>query len=346
MESGAKSNEKLILDPRRKFDYTADPNIFYDFLIIGGGVVGLSAAMYAGRLNLKTLVIGKLVGGTITLTDVVENYPGYISIDGPGMGKIFENHAKDYDIDLLNGTVDKIEIYKKDQQRHFKVISKGKAYFAKTICIATGTEIRKLDVSGEKELSGKGVSYCALCDGPLFKGKIIGVVGGSDSAVKEANFLTEFAKKVYIIYRKEKTRGEPPNEKKKEELVKNGKIEIINNTNVIEIKGDKIIKSVILDKPYKGKKEFELGGLFIYIGSTALSDLAKPLKVKLNKLGEIIINKNSETNIKGIYAAGDITDLEWKQAITGVAEGVKAAYYASEYVGLGKYVLPLKFKKK
>ena len=247
---------------------------------------------------------------------------------------------------IIYRTVEKIEIHKKGQQRHFKITSKGKSFFTKTICIATGAEIRKLGIPGEKEFSGKGVSYCALCDGPLFKGKVVGVVGGSDSAVKEANFLTEYVKKGYIIYRKEKTRGEPPNEMKKEEHVKKGKIEIINNTNVKEIKGDKEITNLILDKPYKGKKEFNLGGLFIYIGSTPLSDLAKSLKVKLNKLGEIIINKNSETNIKGVYAAGDVTDLEWKQAITGIAEGVKASYYASEYIGLCKYVLPLRFKKK
>lgn len=337
--------DNIILEPRRKFDYTPDPKIFYDFLIIGGGVAGLAAAMYAGRLNLKTLLIGNLVGGTITLTDVVENYPGFISIDGPGMGKLFENHAKDYDIDLLSGKVEKIEIHKKDQQRHFEVLTKDKTFFAKTILIATGTEIKKLGVPGEKELSGKGVSYCALCDGPLFRGKIVGVVGGSDSAVKEANLLTEYAKKVYIIYRKEKPRGEPVNQKKMEEKIKQGKIEIINNTNIKEIKGDKIIQKVVFDKPYKGKKEFELGGLFIYIGSIPLSNLAKPLKVKLNKNGEICINKNSETNIKGVYAAGDITDMEWKQAITGVAEAVKAAYYASGYIADGKYVLPLKFKK-
>ncbi len=179
------------------------------------------------------------------------------------------------------------------------------------------------------------------CDAPLFKNKIVGLVGGSDSAAKDALVLSEHAKKTYIIYRGEQIHPEPINMRRVEDKIKKGKIEIINNTNVIEIKGNgQFMSSVVFDRPYKGQKEFSLEGLFIAIGHIALSDLAKPLGVKLNEKGEIIIDhKTSETNISGIYAAGDVADKPFKQAITGVAEGCIAAYSAYEYMTNGK-VMP------
>ena len=206
----------------------------------------------------------------------------------------------------------------------------------KTILFATGTKWKKLpeSVKGSREFENKGVNYCAICDGPLFRNKIVGVVGGSDSAAKDAMLLSEHAKKVYIIYRGEKIHPEPINMKRVEQ---NKKIEIINNTNVAEVKGEQIVKSVVLDRMYKGKKELELDGIFIAIGHIVLSDLAKPLGVKLNGKGEIIIDhKTSETNIEGVYAAGDVADKPFKQAITGVAEGCTAAYSAYEYITKGK----------
>jgi len=335
MESEKK---EIVLEPRKKFDYKADQKIFYDMIIIGAGVAGFSTAMYAGRLGLKVLVIGELIGGTITLTHSVENYPGFISITGQKLGKQIENHAKDYDIDVLADKVNKIQIHKKGGKAHFEVFTRKQSFFSKTITIATGTKVRKLGVPGEAKFDGKGVSYCALCDGPLFRGKTLAVVGGSDSAVKEAILLSEYGKKVYIIYRGEKVHPEPPTMNQLNEKIKQGKIEIINNTNITEIKGDKMIGSVVFDKPYNGKNEFPIEGLFVYIGHTPLSDLAE-IGVKLNKKSEVIINRNSETNIKGVYAAGDITDSDWKQAVTGVAEGVKAAYYAYQYVSEGTGVL-------
>ena len=206
----------------------------------------------------------------------------------------------------------------------------------KTILFATGTKWKKLpeSVKGSREFENKGVNYCAICDGPLFRNKIVGVVGGSDSAAKDAMLLSEHAKKFYIIYRGEKIHPEPINMKRVEQ---NKKIEIINNTNVAEVKGEQIVKSVVLDRMYKGKKELELDGIFIAIGHIVLSDLAKPLGVKLNGKGEIIIDhKTSETNIEGVYAAGDVADKPFKQAITGVAEGCTAAYSAYEYITKGK----------
>lgn len=341
----AREKPAKILEPRRKFDYSADSNIFYDLVVVGSGVAGLACGMYAGRLGLKVLIVGELQGGTITLTESVENYPGFISIEGSELGRLMENHVKDYDVDILSGRVDRVEMHQKEKKRHFATFASGEKYFSKAIVFAMGTEVRKLGVPGEKEFKGKGVSYCALCDGPLFKGKVIGIVGGGNSAVKEALLLAKYGARVVVFYRGEKIVVERENMLKLDEAVKSGKIEVVGNVNVVEIKGDFFVKSVVLDREVNGSKEFNLDGLFVYIGNIPLSKLAGNLDVGLGKSEGIVINGNSETNLEGVYAAGDVTDSKWKQAIIGVAEGVKAAFYAYEYVGDGTGVLELDVKE-
>jgi len=297
----------------------------YNTIIIGAGVAGLGAAIYAGRFQMKTAVIGEKIGGTIILTNDIANYPGFKQITGMDLANKIEDHVKDYDVDIISKKV--IKIGKSDG--YFEVSTADSSLKTKSIIFATGTEWRKLNVPGETEFTNKGVHYCALCDGAIYKNKIMAVVGGSDSAAKEALLLTEYAKKVYIIYRKEKIRAEPINLKRVEQ---NKKIEIINNANVTEIKGDKFVNSVILDKPYKGSKEFKLDAVFIEIGHIPISSLAKSLGVKTNEKGEIKIDREAKTNITGVFAAGDVADNKFKQAITGVAEGVTAAYSAYQYV--------------
>lgn len=321
--------DEIILEPRKKLDYTPDPKIDYDIIIIGGGIVGFSIAMYAKRLGMETLIIGDSFGGTLMLTDLVENWPGIIAVSGQKLVKMVENHARDYEIDILRGLVTKVE---KTKTNGFKVSTKDSVFKGKTIVFATGTKLKRLGIPGEGTFAGKGVSYCALCDGMLFRNKIVAVVGGGDSAVKEALYLSEHAKKVYIIIRKEKVNPEPVTLEKMNRKLKTGQIEIIPNTNIKEIKGDRLMNHIVLDKPYNGKNKLELSGLFIDIGRIPLSDLAKDLGVSLNKNGEIKINKTSETNVEGVYAAGDITDTPFKQAITGVGEGVKAAYEAYNFI--------------
>jgi thioredoxin reductase (NADPH) len=305
----------------------------YDFLIIGAGVAGLSAAMYGARLGLRTLCLGSShgselpVGGVITTTNIVENYPGFIKLTGEELAEKIKVHALSYE--LVSIKEEKAEEISKSQS-FFKVKTDKGQYLTKTVLFATGTKWKKLDVPGAKEFENKGVAFCALCDGPLYRNKIVAVVGGSDSAAKDALVLAEYAKKVYIIYRKDKIRAEPINIKR---IESNNKIEIINNANVTEVKGEKSVKAVFLDREFNGSKELSLDGVFIAIGHMALSNLAKNLGVNLNEKEEIIINhKNSETNIPGIYAAGDVADKPFKQAITGVAEGCAAAYSAFEYI--------------
>jgi len=296
-----------------------------DVLIIGTGVTGLATAMYSARFNLKTIVVGDLDGGTITLTDEVSNYPGFKNLTGTELAEKIKEHAMGYGVTMLNGFIEKIS----KEKGIFKVESADSSFEAKTIILATGTKAKELGVPGERELMGKGVHTCALCDGPFYKDKVVGVIGGSDSAAKEALLLAQNAKKVYLIYRGEKIRPEPINEKR---INESKKIELINNTNVTEIVGDKKLDHLVLDKPYKGKKEFKLDGVFIEIGHVPLSSLAKQLGVKLNEKGEVKVNRNSETNVPGFFAAGDVVDTEFKQAITGVAEGVTASYFAYQYI--------------
>ncbi len=298
----------------------------HDLVIIGGGVAGLGAALYAGRFQMKTVIVAEKSGGTIILTDDIANYPGFNKISGIDLADKLTNHVKDYDVKIVEKKVTKV---KKCKEGCFKVFTGKEHLHTKTIIFATGTEWRKLNVPGEKEFTGKGVHYCALCDGAFYKEKIIGVVGGSDSAAKEALLLAGYGKKVYIIYRKEKIRAEPINYKR---VMDNKKIEIMNNTNVTEIKGDKFVNGAVLDKPYKGNKEFKLDALFVEIGHIPLSSLAKDVGVKLNDKNEIIIDREAKTNLKGIFAAGDVVDTTFKQAITGVAEGVTAAYSVYHYV--------------
>lgn len=305
----------------------------YDFIIIGAGVAGLSSAMYSARLGLKTLCLGSsfsselALGGVITTTDIVENYPGFIKLTGTELADKIREHAESYDLVKIKD--ERVESITKSKSS-FLAKTSNLTYQAKAILFATGTKWRKLEVPGSKELENRGVAYCALCDAPLYKNKVVAVVGGSDSAAKDALLLSEHVKKVYIIYRKDKIRAEPINIKRIEQ---NKKIEIINNTNITQIIGTKKVEKVILDKSYNNSKELTLDGVFVAIGHIFLSDLAKPLGVKLNDKGEIIIDhKNSTTNIPGIFAAGDVADKPFKQAITGVAEGCTAAYSAYEYI--------------
>lgn len=299
----------------------------YDFIIIGSGTSGLSAAMYAARLNLKTAVIGEMPGGLITTTHIVENWPGTVSISGPDLGMALFEHATKAGAEFKNEKV--LEVSKNEGGYVAKTAS-GE-YGAKALLFATGTQHKSLDAKGIKEFENKGVSYCALCDGAFYKGKNVCIVGGGDSAAKEAIFLSQVAAKVYVIVRKDVLRAEPRNQ----ELIAESKnIEILYNTQITEVLGDeegKKVGSILLNN---GEK-IPMDGIFLAIGHAAQTGLASALGVELNEKGEIKINRKTETNLTGVYAAGDCADTEFKQAITGSAEGVTAAYYAFKFVQSG-----------
>src|SRR3989338_5450621 len=303
----------------------------YDIIIIGAGVTGFAGAMYAGRLNLKTLILGDIPGGVITTTDVVENYPGFKLLTGQELADKIKEHALSYPITFLQERVAAI----KKEKTCFTVTAAGKKFQTKTILFATGTKYRTLNISGEQEFKNRGVHECALCDGAFYKNKIVAVIGGSDSAAKEALVLNQYAKKIFIIYRGDAIHPEPVNMKRVEARKK---IKIITTTNVLQIRGDTKVLGVVLDKPYQGKKVLPLDGVFVSIGHIPLSELAQSLGVTVNKKGEIQIDRNANTNVSGIYAAGDVGDTRFKQAITGVAEAVLGVYSAYEYVNSHEFV--------
>ncbi len=304
----------------------------YDIVIIGGGPAGLSAAIYANRYKMSNLVITRERHGLLALTHLVENWPGEIKISGMDLMEKLEKHAVSLGTEIVDDEVVKID---KKEDGTFNVITKGgKEYEAKTVLIAIGMERRKLNIPGEKEYLNHGVSYCATCDGALFTGRTVSVIGGSDAAAKEALLLTQYASKVYIIYRGEQIHPEPLNMEAVAKKIEEGKIEIINNANVKEIKGNgNVVISVILDREYNGSNELPLQGVFVEIGSVPNDTLLKPIGIELDAKGHIKINRRAETSVEGIYAAGDIVDDPFpKQAITGAAEGAVAVMCAFEYL--------------
>jgi thioredoxin reductase (NADPH) len=297
----------------------------FDIIIIGGGAAGLAAAMYGGRLGLKTLLISVFLGGNMNFAHWVENYPGFESIKGMELAEKLRAHAEKYKVEFLEEKVGKVERLEKG----FLVHAAGAIYEGRSIILATGSEVRRLGVPGEREFEGKGVHYCALCDGPVYKDKVIAVLGGSDAAVKESLLLSQYAKKIYIIHRGDSMRCESCNY---QELLSKPKIEVIANTNVTEIMGDKLVNAVLLDSEYKGKRELHVDAVFVQIGMVPASQLAEGLGVKLNEKREVITDKDSKTDVLGVFAAGDVTNSSSKQIITGAGEGVKAAYSAYKYL--------------
>lgn len=305
-------------------------NEIYDFLVIGAGCSGASAAMYATRLNLKTLMIGELPGGLITTTHLVENWPGEKSISGPDLAMKLVDHATSFGVEMKSERVTEIrkavENPAEGQQSGYVVKTGSNEYKAKTVLVATGTKHRKLGAPGEEEFENKGVSYCALCDGAFFKEKVVCVVGGGDSAAKEALLLSQHASKVYIFVRRDVLRAEPVNADRVEA---NDKIEVKFQAEVEEILGADKVQKVRL----KSGEDIDMDAVFVAIGHIPLSDIAVGVGVELNDHKEIKINRNSETNVPGIYSAGDVTDTQFKQAITGSAEAVTASFWAFDYIG-------------
>ncbi|MDK2849882.1 MAG: thioredoxin reductase [Candidatus Woesearchaeota archaeon] len=300
-----------------------DLNQVFDLAIIGSGPAGYSAAIYGRRYELNTIVIGKEHGGMITETNLVENYPGFKEISGLELMNRFKEHALKFDAKILNDTI--VEI--KKEENHFILRTQNNEFIkSKTIIIATGTKRRQLNAPGEKEFLNKGVSYCAICDAPFYKGKVVGVVGGSDAAASSAVQLTQYASKIYMFVRS-KVRAEPYWQKL---LKKNSdKIEILEGVQVKEIFGDEKVRGVKLDNG----QVVELDGLFIEIGSMPVSELTKHIGVEIDEKGYIVVDKKMRTNVPGVYAAGDVTNLlpEFRQVVVAAAQGAIAAHSAYRF---------------
>lgn len=285
----------------------------------------MTAGIYGARYNLKTAIIANSFGGTGNLAGHVENWPGFEG-SGADLMKKIEEQAKTKGVKFIQ---DEIKQVSKDKEK-FSVLISNKTIKGKTLILALGMQNKKLNIPGEKEFLGKGVSYCTTCDGMFFKNKNVAIIGGADSAAKAALFLSEIAKKVYVVYRKGEMRCEPV---VLEKLKKKPNVEIHYFSNPGEIIGDKKVKALKLNKE-EGQKEMTLDvdGVFIEIGATPTTELIKPLGIATNEIDYIITDKESRTNIPGVYAAGDTTDTKFKQLVVASAAGATAAKSAFDYL--------------
>lgn len=296
-------------------------------IIIGSGPAGLTAAIYAARANMNPLVIsGTDRGGQVTLTDNLENYPGFPEgIGGIDMYQKFEEQAKKFGAEVLYEDVTGVDLRGEVK----KVETANRTFESRAVIIATGSNPRKLNVPGEKELTGRGVSYCATCDGFFFKDKHVAVIGGGDSALDEGLFLTRFAGKVTIIHRRDQLRADPILQ---ERAFKNSKVDFIWDTVVKEIVGDQGISHLkILNKKTDQESDFKVDGVFIFIGHIPNTDLFKE-QIQLDESGTIKSDYRTRTNVDGVFACGDVQDDIYRQAVTAAGSGCKAAMEAEKYV--------------
>ncbi|WP_375167417.1 thioredoxin-disulfide reductase [Desulfofundulus thermocisternus] len=299
----------------------------YDVVIIGGGPAGLTAGIYAARAKLKTLLIERgMTGGLAATTELIENYPGFSEgIGGPELMSRMEAQARRFGLEILNSNVETLQ----KENLSFIIKTEDTELLTRTVIIATGAQPQRLNVKGEETFHGRGVSYCATCDGAFFKGKHVAVVGGGDAAVEEAMFLTRFAQKVFIIHR----RGELRATKIVQERARqNPRLEFIWHNIVEEITGKETVNGVRIKDVRTGQmKELAVDGVFIYIGYIPNSSLVKEL-VKLDERGYIITDTNMQTSCPGIFAAGDVRQKSLRQVVTAVADGAIAAVSAEKYL--------------
>ncbi len=294
----------------------------YDLFVVGAGPAGMTAGMYGVRSGLETLVVEKgISGGLSNEAPEIENYPGFKRVGGMELAEKMKEQTSEYvEIKELE-VVEKIELDGKEKEKNIVVFTEKGSYVTKAVIISTGTKHRKLGAKGENEFLGRGISYCATCDGFFFRDKPVIVVGGGDSAVREALYLKNIGCEVTLIHRREELRAEPYLQKNLEEVG----VHILWNSVVKEIKGDKAVRSVVrFDKKKRVEDELQVEGVFVSIGEEPVNELAAHMGIEMDKNGYIITDKNQETNLERVYAAGDITGGV-RQVIVACAEGAIAA---------------------
>ncbi len=295
----------------------------YDVVIVGAGAAGMTAAIYTARRNLKTVILTKDVGGQTNTTNHIENYPGFDVIEGPEMMKKFEEQAKDFGAEIFYQGVEKIE---KLGEKDFRVTTAEGVYSCKSVILAFGKTPKPMNVPGESEFTNKGISYCITCDGPLFRNKITAVVGNSHTALEGAEILSGICSKVYVIHKVPKFAGY---ENEVEGLKKKGNVEFV-NASVKEVKGAKFLKSVVVQTGNEAK-DIGVNGLFVELGFESKTDFVKDF-VNRDQLKQIIINDMCETKTSGLFAAGDVTNMPFKQIVISAGDGAKAALQCYNYV--------------
>ena len=301
----------------------------YDMIIIGGGPAGYTAALYAARAGLDVTVIEKMsVGGQMTLTGEIENYPGFDEgVDGFTLGEKMKVGAERYGAVTEYGEVIKLELTPKIK----KIFTTDNEYFSKTVVIATGAEPRELGIEQERELTGRGVHYCAHCDGRFYKDKTVAVVGGGNSAVSDALYLSRFAKKVYLIHRRDSLRATKIYHAPLKEAEN---IEILFNSTLSKLTAEKRLQKITVTNTLNNEsQEIECDGVFISIGRRPSTELVSNA-LKLDSNGYIIADESTKTSVEGVYAAGDVRTKTLRQIVTAVSDGAVAAHHAEEYISL------------
>lgn len=305
--------------------------MLYDVLVVGGASAGLTAAMYASRQGLKTLVITKDIGGQALLTNAIENYPPFEHIGGFELMQKFEQQARNFGAEFAYEEV----LSMTDHEEGgfiIKTNNNERQYSGYALILAFGKTPRDLNVKGEKELNGRGVSYCAVCDGPFFKNKKVAIVGAGDPALEAALYLKELTSQLYIIHRTDKPVGSEETIDLLQNKDNNNKISFISTSIVKAINGNSKVESLTLyDIKTKSESKLDVDGIFVEMGYVARTDIVKDL-VKLNGSKEIIVDKYCATSAKGIFAAGDVTDVPYKQAIISAGQGAIAALSAYNYI--------------
>lgn len=298
----------------------------YDTIIIGAGPAGMTAALYAARSNLKVALIeGGLPGGQMNNTSDIENYPGYANISGPELAEKMFEPLENLGVEHLYGFVENIENHGDVK----KVITDDEEFETRTVIVATGSKHRLLGVPGEEELNSRGVSYCAVCDGAFFRDQDLLVVGGGDSAVEEAIFLTQFAKSVTIVHRRDELRAQKVLQ---DRAFANDKINFIWDSVVKEIKGENRVESVVIENVKSGQvTEQAFGGVFIYVGLDPVSDFTKDLQIQ-DGSGWIVTDDHMNTSVAGVFAVGDVRQKDLRQVTTAVGDGAIAGQEAYKYI--------------
>lgn len=295
----------------------------YDVIIIGGGPAGITSAIYTSRQLLKTLVITRDVGGQVVKTPDIENYPGFDLVSGPELANKFINQAKKFGSEIIFDEVIKIE----EKENKFQIFGQKDIYQSHSLILAFGKVPRRLNIPGEKEFKGKGVSYCATCDAPFFKSKTVVVSGGGNSAFDAALLLSKIAQKVYLIHRRDEFTAEEIRVKKIKSL-KN--VEIITKAKVSEIKGTTNVEAVVYSKDNK-TIELKADGIFVEIGYIVEDGLIKNF-VDMDEKNQIIVKKDHSTSRPGVFAAGDLTNSYYKQIVISAGEGAIAAISVAKYL--------------
>ncbi|MFH0856468.1 MAG: thioredoxin-disulfide reductase [bacterium] len=300
----------------------------HDLIIIGGGPAGISAAIYAARYKLNFLLITETLGGWLNEIDKIENYPGFKSISGFELIEKYKEQLAYLEAPVIYKNVISID---KDGNGFNLIDNSNEVYRAKTIIIASGSKKQSLNIPGEKEFLGSGVSYCAVCDAMFFKNKRVAVIGGANSAVSAALHLSKIADMVYLVYRKDKLRAA---QSLVDNLEKVKNIKIIFNTNLLKIGGENKVEYAKLDNEYDGSAALKLDGVFIEVGIIPITELVKNIGVELDAAGQIKVNDKCMTNISGVFAAGDVTNGQGglKQFVTALASGAIAATEANRYL--------------